>query len=182
MSLSCASLLEYSLEPLWKPFREWPTYLANQFGILGVCYVILSEVSMKPITEIQIFVVQRDKNICYQTCRKTHEKKNVIASLWVRSYSIKKKKRKTNPGVQLNGILAQMKGDYDIAVFKSILCLSQYWLPLYLYKKNSCRFMSKISNHFHHAGSTNHYIFFLVIFGIILSSWAQNLIKKSNRI
>ena len=147
MNLSCASLLEYSLEPLWKQFREWPTYLANQFGILGVCYVILSEVSMKPVTEIQIFVVQRDKNICYQTCRKTHEKKKT-----------------------------------SLQVFRSILCLSQYWLPLYLYKKNSCRFMTKISNHFHHAGSTNHYIFFLVIFGIILSSWAQNLIKKSNRI
>ena len=35
------------------------------------------------------------------------------------------KKRKTNPGVQLNGILAQMKGDMDIAVFRSILCLSR---------------------------------------------------------
>ena len=38
---------------------------------------------MKPVAEIQIFVVQRDKNICYQTCRKTHEKKTVIASLFV---------------------------------------------------------------------------------------------------
>ena len=68
MCLSCVSLLEYCLEPLWKPFREWPTYLANQFGILGVCYIILSEVSMKPVTEIQISVVQRDKNINYLNC------------------------------------------------------------------------------------------------------------------
>ena len=29
---------------------------------------------MKPVTEIQISVVQRHKNICYQTCRKTHKK------------------------------------------------------------------------------------------------------------
>ena len=29
---------------------------------------------MKAVTEIQISVVQRHKNICYQTCRKTHKK------------------------------------------------------------------------------------------------------------
>ena len=72
----------------------------------------------------------------------------------------------------------RMKKKTSLQVFRSILCLSQYWLPLYLYKKNSCRFMTKISNHFHHAGSTNHYIFFLVIFWDISEQLGTEPYKK----
>ena len=64
---------------------------------------------MKPITEIQVFVVQRDKDICYQTCRKAHKKPSLqVFELGVTL--LKKNEDEPPQGVQLNGILAQMKG------------------------------------------------------------------------
>ena len=81
---------------------------------------------MKPITEIQIFVVQRDKDICYQTCRKAHKKPSLqVFELGV-TLAIKKKRRRTPPRCSTERHFGSDERGYDIAVFRSILCLSQY--------------------------------------------------------
>ena len=93
---------------------------------------------MKPVTEIQISVVQRDKNICYQTCRKTH-KKTVIASLWVRSDCIKKKE--DEPRCSTEWHFGSDERGCGYCCFQVNFVLKPYWLPLYLYKKYSRRFI-----------------------------------------
>ena len=80
---------------------------------------------MKPITEIQIFVVQRDKDICYQTCRKAHKKPSLqVFELGVTLL----KKNEDEPPLRCSTEwhFGSDERGYDIAVFKSILCLSQY--------------------------------------------------------
>ena len=148
-----SSLYESSLK---SDRPTWPTSLGFLVSVMSYCL-------RSPWSQLPKYKYLSSREIRISVIRPA-EKRTKKPSLQVFELGVtllkKKKGRRTPPGVQLNGILAQMKGGYDIAVFRSILCLSQYWLPLYLYKKNSCRFMTKISNHFHHAGSTNHYIFF----------------------
>lgn len=43
------------------------TYLPDKLWVLRICDVILSDVSMKPIAKIQELVIQRKKDISYQT-------------------------------------------------------------------------------------------------------------------
>ena len=76
---------------------------------------------MKPVTEIQISVVQRDKNICYQTCRKTHKKPSLqVFELGVTVL----KKKEDEPRCSTEWRFGSDERGYDIAVFRSILCLS----------------------------------------------------------
>lgn len=42
-------------------------YLSNQFWLAFVCDVILSDVSMQPVAEVNIFVIQGDKNVSDET-------------------------------------------------------------------------------------------------------------------
>lgn len=44
------------------------THLANQSGVPPVCDVILSNVTMQPVTEVEKTVVQWDQDVCDQTC------------------------------------------------------------------------------------------------------------------
>lgn len=43
------------------------SYLADQSGLPSVCDVILSDVTVQPVTEVKIAVVQRDQDVCDQT-------------------------------------------------------------------------------------------------------------------
>lgn len=43
------------------------SYLADQSGLPSVCDVILPDVTVQPVTEVKIAVVQRDQDVCDQT-------------------------------------------------------------------------------------------------------------------
>ncbi len=47
--------------------------LADQSWVPPVCDVILSDVTMQPITEVEKTVVQRDQDVCDQTCEDRQE-------------------------------------------------------------------------------------------------------------
>ena len=53
-------------------YHHWTSimtsHLADQSGVLPVCNVILSDVTVQPITEVQETVVQWDQDVCDQTC------------------------------------------------------------------------------------------------------------------
>ena len=48
-------------------FKGALTHLADQFRVTSICDIILPDIAMNPVTKIQIFVIQGDKYICYQT-------------------------------------------------------------------------------------------------------------------
>ena len=108
------SVLSYCLRSRWGQLPKYK-YLSSraQLIMLNQWLKLTMRWATQP-REIRISVIRpAEKRI-----------KKASSQVFELGETVLKKKRKTNPGVQLNGILAQMKGDMDIAVFRSILCLS----------------------------------------------------------
>ena len=147
-----SSLYESSLE---SDRPTWPTSLGFLVSVISYCL-------RSPWSQLPKYKYLSSREIRISVIRPAEKrmKKKTSLQVFELGVTLLKKKKEDEPRCSTEWLFGSDERGYDIAVFKSILCLSQYWLPLYLYKKNSCRFMTKISNHFHHAGSTNHYIFF----------------------
>ena len=153
------SVLSYCLRSRWGQLPKYK-YLSSRAQLIMLNqWLKLTMLWATQPREIRISVIRPAEKLIKKASSQVFELGETVL-----------KKKEDEPRCSTEWHFGSDERGYGYCCFQVNFVLKPYWLPLYLYKKYSRRFMTKISNQFHLVGSTNHYIFFLVIFGSILSN------------